>query len=232
MYEAGFMNAVSVGFRPLDVKGADIRHSELLELSAVAIPANADALLEGKSNVRPVYRDDVTPRDLAEADAVKLKAWFSTKEATVNETTTESVATTEAPEAAVEAALAEGVETKSLAELKDLIAQAIDAHRSGEMDAASAALEAAAAMVDVLMSEDEGEGTEVEIEVPAMDSIAEPEEQKDANAHTLATLTKQVAELVARVDAMTKPTTKAHDEDPFASQEALGRFIAKQLGGI
>jgi hypothetical protein len=234
MYEAGFMNAVSVGFRPLDVKGADIRHSELLELSAVAIPANADALLEGKSNVRPVYRDDVTPRDLAEADAVKLKAWFSTtKEATVNETTTESVATTEAPEAAVEAALAEGVETKSLAELKGLIAQAIEAHRSGEMDAASAALEAAAAMVDVLMSEDEGEGTEVEIEVPAMDSIAQPDEQKDANAETLATLTKQVAELAARMDAMAKPTTtKAHDEDPFASQEALGRFIAKQLGGI
>jgi hypothetical protein len=87
-------------------------------------------------------------------------------------------------------------------------------------------------MVDVLMSEDEGEGTEVEIDVPAMDSIAEPEEQKDANADALATLTKQVAELVARVDAMTKPTTKAHDEDPFASQEALGRFIAKQLGGI
>ena len=231
MYEAGFMNAVSVGFRPLDVKGSDIRHSELLELSAVAIPANADALLEGKSNVRPVYRDDVTPRDLAEADAVKLKAWLSTtKEATVTETTTESVATTEA-EAAVEAALADGVETKSLAELKDLIAQAIEAHRAGEMDVASSALEAAAAMVEVLMSEEEG--PEVEIELPAAESIAQPAEQKDATADALATLTKQVAELAARMDAMAKPTTtKAHDEDPFASQDALARFIAKQLGGV
>lgn len=53
-FEEGFLSAVSVGFIPKDVEpifsddgmlvGLDILRSELLELSAVAIPAHADAL--------------------------------------------------------------------------------------------------------------------------------------------------------------------------------------------
>jgi phage head maturation protease len=53
-FEEGFLSAVSVGFIPKDIEpifsddgmlvGLDILRSELLELSAVAIPAHADAL--------------------------------------------------------------------------------------------------------------------------------------------------------------------------------------------
>lgn len=235
LYEAGFMNAVSVGFRPLDVKGSDILHSELLELSAVAIPANSDALLAGKSDIRPVFQPNFIPQNVADADPLKVKTWLAMapKEKTTMQDDNAPAATAEIPaEAAVETALAEGsVETKSLAELRDLLGQAIAAHNDGEMETAVAALEAAAAMVDVLMSENDDGGTEVEIELPAStETIAEPETKADANA--LATLTKMVADLTARMDALTKPATKAHDDnDPFASEDALASFIAKQLGG-
>jgi len=233
MYEAGFMSAVSVGFRPLDVKGSEIRSSELLELSAVAIPANADALLEGKANVRPVFREDYAPDVLENVDRMKVKTWLATpqnKEApTMNETTI-AVDMKETSETDVELAPANGTETKSLAELKDLISQAVDAHRSGEMDAAIAALEAASAMVDVLLSEDDTE--EIEIEVPKSDSIAEPETNKDANAKAIASLEKKVAEIGKRMDALLEiRETKSVEDDPFSSNEALERFISKTLGG-
>jgi antitoxin component of MazEF toxin-antitoxin module len=235
LYDGGFMNAVSVGFRPLDVKGSDILHSELLELSAVAIPANADALLAGKADIRPVYRENFIPQNVADADPVKVKTWLSmsTKEGTTMTNATEPAVGAEIPaESAVEAALAEGaMDTKSLAELRDLLSQAVQAHNDGEMDTAKAAIEAAAAMVDVLMAEDDSEGTEVEIELPAeSETIANPE-TKAENVPTLTALTKMVADLTARVDALTKPATKAHDEDPFSSEDALASFIAKQLGG-
>lgn len=56
-YERGFLNAVSVGFNPIEIEYPDhrnpkaepqpLRHTrkELLEISAVAIPANPDALM-------------------------------------------------------------------------------------------------------------------------------------------------------------------------------------------
>lgn len=48
MAEKGFLNASSVGFIPLefDEKTGNIVHSELLEISAVSVPANAEALFE------------------------------------------------------------------------------------------------------------------------------------------------------------------------------------------
>ena len=147
----------------------------------------------------------------------------------MNETTI-AVDTKETSETDVELALANGTETKSLAELKDLISQAVDAHRSGEMDAAIAALEAASAMVDVLLSEDDTE--EIEIEVPKSDSIAEPETNKDANAEAIASLEKKVAEIGKRMDALLEiRETKSVEDDPFSSNEALERFISKTLGG-
>jgi len=54
MVEAGFLKAVSVGFRPLEYKplksgGLDFTKSELLEISVVSVPANASALAFAKS---------------------------------------------------------------------------------------------------------------------------------------------------------------------------------------
>lgn len=48
MAEQGFLSASSVGFIPLefDEKTGNIVHSELLEISAVSVPANAEALFE------------------------------------------------------------------------------------------------------------------------------------------------------------------------------------------
>jgi len=54
MVKSGFLNAVSVGFRPLDMKprksgGYEFTKSELLEVSVVSVPANQEALMFAKS---------------------------------------------------------------------------------------------------------------------------------------------------------------------------------------
>lgn len=59
MYQKGFLNAVSVGFRSLEAKwspdeenrpwGVDFFKQELLEYSAVPVPANPEALLDAKA---------------------------------------------------------------------------------------------------------------------------------------------------------------------------------------
>ncbi len=58
MYKAGFLSATSVGFSPLKYAftddpqrryGIDFLEQELLEFSAVPVPANGEALIEGKS---------------------------------------------------------------------------------------------------------------------------------------------------------------------------------------
>lgn len=58
MYKAGFLSATSVGFRPLKYAftedpsrryGIDFLEQELMEFSAVTVPANAEALIEGRS---------------------------------------------------------------------------------------------------------------------------------------------------------------------------------------
>lgn len=52
MYRKGFLNAVSVGFAPQEFgpceTGFEFRRQELLELSAVPVPANANALIEAR----------------------------------------------------------------------------------------------------------------------------------------------------------------------------------------
>ena len=66
MYVGGFMKAVSVGFRPVEFDfsedkkrplGIDFKKQELLEFSAVPVPANPDALVAAKScgiDMRPI----------------------------------------------------------------------------------------------------------------------------------------------------------------------------------
>lgn len=55
MVRGGFLNAASVGFRPMawvyneDRKGVDYSEQELLEWSIVPVPANAEALVEARS---------------------------------------------------------------------------------------------------------------------------------------------------------------------------------------
>ena len=58
MYKGGFLSATSVGFAPLKYAfsddaerkyGIDFIKQELLEFSAVPVPANADALIEGRA---------------------------------------------------------------------------------------------------------------------------------------------------------------------------------------
>lgn len=47
MVEQGFVNAVSIGFMPMDFgEKGEITKSELLEVSLVSVPANAEALIE------------------------------------------------------------------------------------------------------------------------------------------------------------------------------------------
>lgn len=54
LYKGGFLNAVSVGFRPLewtfdeDIGGFRFKRQELVEYSAVPIPANPEALIVGR----------------------------------------------------------------------------------------------------------------------------------------------------------------------------------------
>lgn len=57
MYRDGFLNAVSVGFIPTDIDGNTIKSAELLELSAVPVPANHEALMQrGARKMMPVFR--------------------------------------------------------------------------------------------------------------------------------------------------------------------------------
>jgi HK97 family phage prohead protease len=66
LVQSGFMNSVSVGFKPLKweylERGMNILEAELLEVSIVAVPMNAEAVLISKGAVRPVYP---LPKDLA-----------------------------------------------------------------------------------------------------------------------------------------------------------------------
>ena len=63
LYREGFMNAVSVGFIPLEFKqrddGYDYIKQELLEYSLVPVPANPEALVVARSkgiNLKPLYK--------------------------------------------------------------------------------------------------------------------------------------------------------------------------------
>lgn len=58
LVDAGFINSVSVGFRPVkweyQERGMNIQESELLEVSIVAVPMNAEAVLVSKGAIKPV----------------------------------------------------------------------------------------------------------------------------------------------------------------------------------
>ena len=70
LYEGGFMRAVSVGFRALDVdimtdesggfQGFEFKKQELLEVSAVPVPANARALRKAYKNNFVMSMSDLT----------------------------------------------------------------------------------------------------------------------------------------------------------------------------
>lgn len=83
LYEAGFLSAVSVGFRPLEEPqrlpngGYRIPKSELLEVSAVPVPMNAEALITSKgANMRPVWSEKVKRDPLVGASPDRIKAWL------------------------------------------------------------------------------------------------------------------------------------------------------------
>lgn len=45
-YRDGYMNAVSLGWNTLEMQGRDVTESELLDVSAVPVPGDADALMQ------------------------------------------------------------------------------------------------------------------------------------------------------------------------------------------
>lgn len=225
MYQEGFLSAVSVGFRALktamrqgpnnSIEGFDIEASELLELSAVTIPCNPDALLEGK-NVRPVFRDDKSFREnlatwKANGDPAKIKAWLALqeKDAPLDEPAKAPEDTT--PLDDVEAALAKGDAPAQLSDLADMLDEASDACEAGEMDACQAAIDAAKATVTALL----GEGK-------AIDSTTA--EAKDAPAATEVPAKSAASESTPEVVAVSKGASILDSEESFDA------FIRKQLG--
>ena len=78
MLKGGFLNAVSVGFLPKEYKftedanrrfGIDFLKQELLEFSVVSVPANSEALVEGRASDEEVA--DRIKADLAAAERLK-----------------------------------------------------------------------------------------------------------------------------------------------------------------
>jgi len=59
LYKGGFLNAFSVGFIPKEFSDkGEIVKSELLEISAVSVPANAYALAKSAGiNIKPLFKD-------------------------------------------------------------------------------------------------------------------------------------------------------------------------------
>lgn len=60
LYEQGVLNSFSVGFRPIDYEGNTYITQELLEISAVTVPANADArMMAYKALTSAGFKDKV-----------------------------------------------------------------------------------------------------------------------------------------------------------------------------
>lgn len=69
LYKGGFLNAFSIGFMPKETDGDTYTKSELLEYSAVAIPANPNALLLAKAkgldiNILDLYTNSMNKQIL------------------------------------------------------------------------------------------------------------------------------------------------------------------------
>ena len=98
LYEHKFLNAVSAGFRPLEVKeysdpqerqamglgawGIHVLRSKLIEVSACIIPANAEALIQrAKSGeghkIAPIYGPRGTTNNAKDYDAKGVEHWFA-----------------------------------------------------------------------------------------------------------------------------------------------------------
>jgi hypothetical protein len=90
LYLGGYLRAVSVGCRPIDAptcnkeNGLDFKTVELLEVSAVPVPANPDALRKSLAS----HSSDVTERQAREIiEAAYDRAGLANKQASVDETT-------------------------------------------------------------------------------------------------------------------------------------------------
>lgn len=88
MYEEGYLHAVSVGFRPIDWTwmekgGMRVTRSELLEVSCVPVPMNAEALATTTrgAGIAPVYAARANTETRAAwrmngVDEARVKAWL------------------------------------------------------------------------------------------------------------------------------------------------------------
>jgi len=69
LYDDGFLKAVSVGFIPIERNGPAIAKAELLELSFVPVPSNADALsLTKMKEIQTIYKTVVAEHETPMAD--------------------------------------------------------------------------------------------------------------------------------------------------------------------
>lgn len=148
MVELGFLNAVSVGFKPLDMDGTRIKRSELLELSIVPIPANAEALIERKGmGMRPIYRTDLDY-------AAKMTA------ARIDEAVSEWFKKADSEED-----MDDEPKKKSLPDLALLVQEAISDLKQGDVENVIQDLNAILAMITIMIDESTpddsapGEGT-------------------------------------------------------------------------
>lgn len=71
LYKGGYLNAFSIGFIPKEVDGNMFTKSEMLEFSAVPVPANANALTTAKS--KGVISEDTFEKLDTEEEEVETK---------------------------------------------------------------------------------------------------------------------------------------------------------------
>lgn len=136
MVELGFLNAVSVGFKPLDMDGTRIKRSELLELSIVPIPANAEALIERKGlGMRPIYRTDLDYAAKMTAARIDeaVSDWFKKADS--------------------EKAMDDEPKKKSLNELMILVQEAMTDLQEGDVESVASDLNAIMAMIQIMVDE-------------------------------------------------------------------------------
>ena len=141
MYRDGFLNAVSVGFIPTDIDGNTIKSAELLELSAVPVPANHEALMQrGARKMMPVFRafdHAELVKTIANRDAFDQFFAMLVEKAMNDED--------------------EKPKKKSLEELVPMIDAAIAQAKAGEIEAVVESLVAINTMVALLLQEQEQE---------------------------------------------------------------------------
>jgi len=173
MYRDGFLNAVSVGFIPTDIDGNTIKSAELLELSAVPVPANHEALMQrGARKMMPVFRafdHAELVKTIANRDAFDQFFAMLVEKAMNDED--------------------EKPKKKSLEELVPMIDAAIAQAKAGEIEAVVESLVAINTMVALLLQEQEQEEG---VGMPESEPPADPGAGEDAPAG------KSIADLVLK----------------------------------